>query len=215
MIYYSLLPDNYTDNDYAQLYGKLRVFLPDFRKEAADRLCSPKEKCASALAYLLLCYGLKNEGLYEDTTGFSPVFSYDAMGKPYIEELKNCYFNLSHCKNAVACAILPVPVGVDILDVRKVSPAIKNKFSVPTLNDEEFCRLFSRYEAYVKLTGEGIRRSYAKCGCLSNEFLAEGGIKLCTYEIKQAAIYLSAACMNYSIEDMIPNEVSFEALFSK
>ena len=124
-----------------------------FKHEQGQRLC--------VLAYQLLKEGLQKEyGL----TG-NPIFEYNEHGKPSIVGHPEIYFNLSHCKEAVVCAISDKPVGVDVESHREFSESLINY----TLNDEEiaeirksynvaaaFIRLWTMKEATSKLIGTGI-----------------------------------------------------------
>ena len=93
---------------------------------------------------------------------------YGGNGKPYLENYP-FYFNLSHSGNYVVCAISPREVGVDIQEYRQVdmerlakrffSKEEQNALKVCTKGKEQyelFYQLWTRKEAYGKLTGEGI-----------------------------------------------------------
>jgi len=124
-----------------------------FKHEQGQRLC--------VLAYQLLKEGLQKEyGLTDN-----PIFEYNEHGKPSIVGHPEIYFNLSHCKEAVVCAISDKPVGVDVESHREFSESLINY----TMNDEEkaeirkshnvaaaFIRLWTMKEATSKLIGTGI-----------------------------------------------------------
>lgn len=126
-----------------------------FKHEQGRRLC--------VLAYLLLKQGLREEyGIMEN-----PVFEYNEHGKPSIVGHPEIFFNLSHCKEAVACAISDQPVGIDVESVR----SYKERLVRYTMNDEEvrdietseqpdttFIRLWTMKEATMKLVGTGISK---------------------------------------------------------
>ena len=126
-----------------------------FRHEQGRRLC--------VLAYLLLKQGLREEyGIMDN-----PVFEYNEHGKPSIVGHPEIFFNLSHCKEAVACAISDQPVGIDVESVR----SYKERLARYTMNDEEvrdietseqpdttFIRLWTMKEATMKLVGTGISK---------------------------------------------------------
>ena len=126
-----------------------------FKHEQGRRLC--------VLAYLLLKQGLREEyGIMDN-----PVFEYNEHGKPSIVGHPEIFFNLSHCKEAVACAISDQPVGIDVESVR----SYKERLARYTMNDEEvrdietseqpdttFIRLWTMKEATMKLVGTGISK---------------------------------------------------------
>ena len=124
-----------------------------FKHEQGQRLC--------VLAYLLLKQALS------ETYGITdnPIFEYNEHGKPSIVGHPEIYFNLSHCKEAIVCAVSDKPVGVDVESHREFSDSLINY----TLNDEEiaeikksdnvaatFIRLWTMKEATSKLIGTGI-----------------------------------------------------------
>lgn len=124
-----------------------------FRYEQGQRLC--------VLAYLLLKQALRE--VYGITD--NPLFEYNEHGKPSIVGHPNIFFNLSHCKEAVICAVSDQPVGVDVEGIREYKESLVNY----TMNDEEiaqihsaedpaaaFIRLWTMKEATMKLIGTGI-----------------------------------------------------------
>jgi len=142
--------------------------------EAALKKVSP-QRCEQALkfshesgrrlslaVYLLLMEGLQKEyGITEP-----PVFDYLEGGKPIIKGLPEIHFNFSHSGNVALCAIDSRPVGADVETHRKITPSL----IAYTMNEEEqaliasapeslsaFLALWTKKEAVLKLTGEGIR----------------------------------------------------------
>ena len=124
-----------------------------FKYELGQRLC--------VLAYQLLKRGLKEMYGIQD----NPLFEYNEHGKPSIIGHPEIFFNLSHCKEAVLCAISDEPVGVDVESVRSFNESLVRY----TMNDDEvrrielsedqavaFIRLWTMKEAALKLKGTGI-----------------------------------------------------------
>ena len=130
-----------------------RQQLFQFKHELGRKTC--------AAAYLLLCNGLRQEyGLTEP-----PVFEYSEHGKPSIVGMPHIHFNLSHCREAVICALSVRPVGVDVESIRPY----KESLARYTMNNQEmlqivsapdparaFTRLWTMKEAVLKLYGTGI-----------------------------------------------------------
>ena len=124
-----------------------------FRHEQGQRLC--------VLAYQLLQRGLREAyGITEN-----PIFEYNEHGKPSIVGHPEIFFNLSHCKEAAACAISDRPVGIDVESFR----TFKDSLVRYTMSDDEcqrifsaerpeveFIRLWTMKEAALKLIGTGI-----------------------------------------------------------
>ena len=73
-----------------------------FKHEHGQRTC--------VLAYLLLKKALREEYGITD----NPVFEYGEHGKPAIAGHPDIHFNLSHCREAVACVVSSHPVGIDV-----------------------------------------------------------------------------------------------------
>ena len=124
-----------------------------FKHELGQRLC--------VLAYQLLKQGLRKAYGIEG----NPQFEYNEHGKPAIVGHPEIFFNFSHCKEAVLCAISEQPVGVDVESVRSFNDSLVHY----TMNEDEireietaedravaFIRLWTMKEAALKLEGTGI-----------------------------------------------------------
>jgi len=142
--------------------------LPSWRREKALRFKHEQGRKECACAYLLLCQALR------DVYGISeqPSFIIGEHGKPELsfdsQQLtvnSQIFFNLSHCKNAIACVVADRPVGVDVESIGRYNESLARH----VLNDQEFClvqqasnpqlaftRLWTQKEAIVKYTGRGI-----------------------------------------------------------
>lgn len=126
-----------------------------FKHELGQRLC--------VLAYQMLKQGLHEVYGIEG----NPQFEYNEHGKPAIVGHPDIFFNLSHCKEAVLCAISDQPVGVDVESVRSFNDSLVHY----TMNEDEireietaedravaFIRLWTMKEAALKLEGTGISK---------------------------------------------------------
>lgn len=132
------------------------------RREHALKFAHESGRRLSLAVYLLLMEGLQKEyGITE-----APEFDYLEGGKPVIKGHPEICFNFSHSGNVALCAIDSQPVGADVETKRKITPSL----IAYTMNDEEqaliasapeslpaFLALWTRKEAALKLTGEGIR----------------------------------------------------------
>ncbi len=109
------------------------------------------------------------------------VYRYGSEGKPYFQEIP-LYFSLSHSGDAVFLAMSQREVGADIQTVTKADweslakrfygkqdlewmgscgdPSVSEKDNCPENLDaqEKFYRLWTKKEAYGKLTGEGVSK---------------------------------------------------------
>ena len=132
------------------------------RREQALKFAHESGRRLSLAVYLLLMEGLQKEyGITEP-----PVFEYLEGGKPVIKGHPEIHFNFSHSGKVALCAIDNQPVGADIEMPRKITPSL----IAYTMNEEEqsiiasaldqitaFLSLWTKKEAVLKLTGEGIR----------------------------------------------------------
>lgn len=124
-----------------------------YRYELGQRQC--------VLAYLLLKRALHDEYGIDG----NPVFSYGEHGKPFLTDYPGIHFSLSHCREAVACAVSTKPVGIDVESVREYKEGLARY----TMSDDElqqilsadrpdvaFTRLWTMKEAVLKMAGTGI-----------------------------------------------------------
>ena len=88
-------------------------------------------------------------------------------GKPYFSNCDHLYFNLSHSGEYAACVLADHEVGVDIQKVqgaaavRRIAPRILHAEEAAYREEESMLyRIWTIKEAYVKATGEGIRRDF-------------------------------------------------------
>jgi 4'-phosphopantetheinyl transferase len=149
---FSALPDPKDRKELmATLNQERRLRIAKAANEKIRRQC-----LASAL---LLQSVLRSKGLDPNTV------TVNRYGKPEIEGI--C-FNISHSGNLVVCAVSDQPIGCDIEKLREAPRKVSGRFfserEKQYLNqyegmkfDREFFRLWTMKEAYVKLTGEGLR----------------------------------------------------------
>ncbi len=154
--------DRLSDKDASTLASEIKS-LPAWRRDIVLRYKHELGQRQSLLAYQLLCEGLRRDfGI--DTT---PRFALGEHGKPYLPDYPQIHFNLSHCREAVACAIDTRPVGIDIESYRPLKDSVLRY----AMSAEEIVRilaapdpkraftiLWTQKEALVKLTGEGLSR---------------------------------------------------------
>ena len=132
------------------------------RRMEALRYRYDKDRRQSLAVYLLLCEGLEKE--YGITA--LPQFVFGHHGKPMLKDYPDIHFNLSHCREAALCVISDQPVGCDV-------ESVPNELDMDVCrycyNEEEiadivasdhptiaFTILWTKKEAYLKLTGEGL-----------------------------------------------------------
>lgn len=77
------------------------------RRDHALRFRQPCDQRQSVAAYRLLQQALA----VEHDVSEPPMFVYGEHGKPAIAGAPDIFFNLSHCRDAVACVVDSVPVA--------------------------------------------------------------------------------------------------------
>lgn len=108
--------------------------------------------------------------------GWSPrqlSYVYGENGKPYLPEYPDFFFSLSHSGNYVICAVSDREIGADI-QIKKAQSGLRlakrffhekeqkllSHCSTDGEKRETFYRLWVAKEAYIKLTGQGIKQGF-------------------------------------------------------
>lgn len=136
--------------------------LPEWRRRKVLSYRFLLDRVLCAKAYLLLKKGLKEQyGIDEN-----PAFGYVEHEKPVLRDYPDIHFNLSHCKRGILCVMDDNPVGCDMEEIEK---SLQIDLCRHCFNDSEvevitsatdpcveFTKWWTRKEAALKLTGEGI-----------------------------------------------------------
>ncbi len=147
----------YTDEQYqADL-----MLLPAQRYEKAMKYRFTEDRKRCVRAYMLLREGLRREYGYTD----APVFDFGPHGKPFLPDLPDVHFSLSHTGNAVLCALDDHPIGADIemLRIRRMDhllSILSSEEHEAVLQDPQpehrFLEFWTRKESFLKFTGQGL-----------------------------------------------------------
>ena len=88
-------------------------------------------------------------------------------GKPYLTNIADLYFSISHSEEYVACVMADYVVGADIqnmkeIDRKRVAKRMLHTKENPSLSENavSFFTCWSAKEAYVKMTGEGLSKDF-------------------------------------------------------
>ena len=177
----------------------------------------PPQISQHCLAYLLLETMLNRD--YSGKLLKKPKYGRTQQGKPY---LKNCpwvQFNISHCREGVACAIGSVPVGIDMerrfpwkenLARRICHPEEWKKLEQmeKDAQREQFLNLlWSRKESLLKCIGIGIR-----CDMREINTLEVGMHRYC--ELQKEQFTLVACCETEEKEEIEIERVRGQDLLS-
>lgn len=135
--------------------------LEEKRKERIQKSRQEKDRKQSLGAGILLKKCLEERGYSVRD------IRYNEHGKP---EVDGWFFNLSHSHDMVVCISGDAPVGCDIEKKARYREGIAERFftdnEVSYLNQfegdrkrDEFLRLWTMKESYLKMTGEGLKLS--------------------------------------------------------
>ena len=135
------------------------------RRHKIDAFKFEDDKKRCIMAELLLRIGLKELG-YDTSNGIA--YQYNEWGKPYLKNIQNVFFNISHSGEYVVCALADNEIGIDIEQIKDIDVKIAkglfhpNEYSqiINEENEQKRLDLFYNYwvrkESYVKALGEGM-----------------------------------------------------------
>ena len=144
-----------------ELLHQMIFSLPVARREYVQHFKLPEDQKRSALAWLLLRYGLKQEYGFREI----PDFQKTSSGKPFFRGENMPFFNLSHSGSFVGCGLHREEIGLDIQKLTPAKPFLVQRVctdeeQASVKSDLNFCRIWAMKESVGKLTGEGITSSF-------------------------------------------------------
>ncbi|MBQ8337921.1 MAG: 4'-phosphopantetheinyl transferase superfamily protein [Oscillospiraceae bacterium] len=148
---------------------------------------------------LLLCIGAEICLSFALNLPLPLEYQTDGNGKPFIEGAPQ--FNLSHSGDYVVCAVDESPIGADIEKISRMRESVFARIASPrekeraaALTEGElpqyYCRVWTRKESLLKLTGEGIRKELSTVcteseGCYHTEKIGDYILSVCLAKKKQ------------------------------
>lgn len=157
MIYIRDDLNNIVMEEYQTMYSKMSRQ----RKKYVDRFFRQTDKIRCVCAYDLLMDALIREyGIVNP-----PEFGFKEYGKPYLREYPYIHFNISHCNNAVACAVSSEEIGIDVEDVNPIDNEVVNNCcsldEIQQLNSADdpnliFALIWTKKESFLKMMGTGL-----------------------------------------------------------
>ena len=144
-----------------RLFARLAGTIPEARREKLAAFRHDGAKKLSLAASLLLVRALQDEGLHADAIAVTE------YGKPWLPQLPDFHFSLSHSENMALCAVSDEEIGCDIELPRGFDPAIAKRFFHPDERDwlfshpqgeqhDAFFRLWTCKESFIKALGLGL-----------------------------------------------------------
>ncbi len=90
------------------------------------------------------------------------LYFYGENKKPYFKDEKYGFLSLTHATGAGACLIAPVRCGADIEDITRDVGKIESKIRFRENSErDDVLTVWCAKESFVKLTGEGLSRSFS------------------------------------------------------
>lgn len=139
---------------------------PQWRRAKALQYKKLDNRMRSVLAFMLLQHSLREEyGIAE-----VPEFVYNEFGKPSFQNLP-IHFNLSHCKDAVACVVSEHNIGIDVESIVPYNPDVARRVCTASeiealrcssQKDMDFTILWTKKEAVAKFEGLGLSMDLKK-----------------------------------------------------
>ena len=187
--------------------------LPQKRKDKVDFYRFDKDKKLSAGAYLLLKKLLAEIGIDNFEIKFRK------YGKAYISNRENIYFNMSHSRKFVACAISDKEVGIDIeyndptIDLNIARNYFYNQEYESIMNaknpSDEFFRYWVLKESYMKYTGLGFNLDLDNFEIILKDKITlkndKNNIKFNLFDLKE---YKLAIASSYNVDECFEYEIS-------
>lgn len=96
------------------------------------------------------------------------VFEKGEKGKPYLKGEENYHFSLSHTGHCIGLAYGETPLGLDLEKIEEVREKIAERYYLPEEREyisnnphkeNAFYEIWTRKEAFLKMTGEGLSRA--------------------------------------------------------
>ena len=149
----------YFFDDYENLSAEnfLKI-LPKNRQEKFNRLKRKIDRDNCVIAYLLLRFALKENGIkkLEIVVGEN--------GKPFLKG-GEMFFNISHCAEGVAAALDTAPVGIDVQEIGGFNDKVAKRFFDESENKKinaspdkakAFTRIWTLKESAIKCEGKSL-----------------------------------------------------------
>jgi len=193
----------------AALFNRLYALVPARRQEKIKKISYDKDKRLSLGAELLVKRALCDIGITEYE------FSFGENGKPFIKGDNNIYFNLSHSRDRVMCAISKKEVGCDVEEIKEVDLKVAKRFffaeeyktileqKTPEAQRDMFFRFWTMKESFMKATGLGMKLPLDSF-CVS----LKGGKPTLTHSVSTETYYLKECFLEqsykYSVCSLVP-----------
>lgn len=155
-------------------FKQYEKYLPCISRERSERISTMKRPGAKSMCLLAEVLMRREIGKALGIKESEIIFSYGEQGKPYIRNINSLVqnsgydFSISHTENVIVFADSQVSIGIDIEKVKSARLKVAERFFtkeeyerilalLPGKSDSEFYRIWTMKEAYVKMSGQGLR----------------------------------------------------------
>lgn len=131
---------------------RLAALLPEERRQRLARLHDSAKQREPLCAYALLWLVLR------ERFGWTawPEIVLGERGKPEFAGTGALHFNLSHTTGAVLVGLSEAPIGVDIQQIRPLSPRVQHRLDAAGKTADQYFQEWACYEAWIKRAGRSV-----------------------------------------------------------
>ncbi|MCH7231765.1 4'-phosphopantetheinyl transferase superfamily protein [Glycomyces sp. L485] len=171
-------------------FEHLRAAVPIERQFKSDRFHRQEDRYTSVVAFSLLQY------LWQERVGIPlPEVVLGTFGKPQFQGPCGWHFNWSHDDSVCACALAPMPIGVDVQSripfdeglFEQIAAQGERRYRDRFFREDDLSPLWTRKESVVKRTGLGLTTPLRNV-----DTLATADIATFSYEMKDVHLSISA-----------------------
>lgn len=213
--------------DFPAIETTLKSFLPESRVSRYTSYSHPSNRLQSIAGEVLSRFAIQK---FTGTANKDIEIGYGENGKPFITNLENVHFNISHSGDFVVCAVSNNEVGIDVERIRKVNLRIAERYfsaselyDLMQLGEEErktyFITLWTVKESYLKAIGKGLTQHLNSFTVTKSEtgYQLIGNSNAESYHIEIQQIsneYMLACCMAEQKSSLLIKEISIEEIIS-
>lgn len=209
--------------DNCEVFEYYKNMVDDTRKSKIEKCRNEEDKKRSLLAGYLIQVGVREwigeESGLQNAMPLSLAYTYGENGKPYLMNVGNLHFSLSHSGSYVVAAFSEHEVGIDIQHHKPMKEKIAERFFSQednallkqleaTGDGEGFYRIWAIKEAYMKLTGEGLRQGLHTTMLEKGRIVRKNGSGGAFFKsFDELEHYSIAVCSESEISDIESREV--------
>ncbi|HEY2492503.1 MAG TPA: 4'-phosphopantetheinyl transferase superfamily protein [Paenibacillus sp.] len=146
------------------LYSQLITYVSDERRKKSERYKFYNDRVRSVVSECLVRAVI---GQRMDTVTVPIIFNVGPYGKPFVENIPELHFNISHSGTWVVCVVGSGPVGIDIEEIKPINTEVarlvfsdEEKATLEAIIGDEqldyFYDIWTLKESYVKTIGMGL-----------------------------------------------------------